>query len=159
MKPTIGVFPCAQVNHSFPEKIVIYRDGVSEGQLAMVEQYEIPQLIKSFENVRNYQPKMVFFSVQKRINTTLYARSSNTYSTPPPGTVLDHTLTKRQWSVRAPGNTGFRLYDFVFFLCNFLSPRVDFYLLAHSIRHGCGVPTHYICLYNTTTLSIDNLQR
>lgn len=39
------------------------------------------------------------------------------------------------------------------------SSRTDFYLLAHSIRHGCGVPTHYICLYNTTTLSIDNLQR
>lgn len=67
----------------------------------MVEQYEIPQLIKCFENIGNYEPKVVFFSVQKRINTTLYARVSNTYSTPPPGTVLDHTLTKRDWSVRA----------------------------------------------------------
>lgn len=79
---------------------MIYRDGVSESQLAMVEQYEIPQLIKSFEKIGNYEPKMVFFSVQKRINTNLYARVSNTYSTPPPGTVLDHTLTKRDWSVR-----------------------------------------------------------
>lgn len=40
-----------------------------------------------------------------------------------------------------------------------LSCRVDFYLLAHSIRHGCGVPTHYICLYNTVNLPVDHLQR
>lgn len=100
-EPLVLVLSSAQVNHSFPEKIVIYRDGVSEGQLALVEQHEIPQLIKTFEKIGNYEPKLVFFSVQKRINTTLYARMSNTYSPPPPGTILDHTLTKRDWSVRA----------------------------------------------------------
>lgn len=97
--PLHYVLSLVQVNHSFPEKIVVYRDGVSEGQVAMVEQYEIPQLIKSFENIGNYEPKMIFILVQKRINTTLYTRVSNTFSTPPPGTVLDHTLTKRDWSV------------------------------------------------------------
>lgn len=93
-----------QVNHSLPEKIVVYRDGVSEGQLRAVEQYEIPQLIKCFETFPNYEPKLVFIVVQKRINTTFYSCVSNTFGAPPPGTVLDHTLTNRAWSVEAPSS-------------------------------------------------------
>lgn len=37
--------------------------------------------------------------------------------------------------------------------------RVDFYLMAHSIRQGCGFPTHYISIYNTANLTPDHLQR
>ncbi|XP_038559876.1 piwi-like protein 2 [Micropterus salmoides] len=122
-----------EVNHNLPDKIVVYRDGVSDGQLKMVEQYEIPQLIKSFETFPNYEPKLVFIVVQKRISTTLYSSASNNFGTPPPGTILDHTLTQRDW--------------------------VDFYLMAHHIRQGCGLPTHYICLYNTANLTPDHLQR
>ncbi|XP_074527387.1 piwi-like protein 2 isoform X2 [Halichoeres trimaculatus] len=122
-----------EVNHNLPEKIVVYRDGVSEGQLRAVELYEVPQLIKCFETFPSYEPKLVFIVVQKRINTTLYSVTSNSFGSPPPGTVLDHTLTNRAW--------------------------VDFYLMAHSIRQGCGLPTHYISLYNTANLTPDHLQR
>uniref|UniRef100_A0AAR2KTU3 Piwi-like protein 2 n=1 Tax=Pygocentrus nattereri TaxID=42514 RepID=A0AAR2KTU3_PYGNA len=122
-----------EVNHSFPEKIVIYRDGVSDGQLKTVELYEIPQILKCFETFPNYEPKMTFIVVQKRINTTLYSYEGDRFGTPPPGTVLDHTVTNRD--------------------------RVDFYLMAHSIRQGCGFPTHYISIYNTANLTPDHLQR
>ncbi|MCI4392876.1 hypothetical protein PGIGA_G00150980 [Pangasianodon gigas] len=122
-----------EVNHSFPEKIVIYRDGVSDGQLKTVELYEIPQILKCFETFPNYEPKLAFIVVQKRINTTLYAYGGDRFGTPPPGTVLDHTVTHREW--------------------------VDFYLMAHSIRQGCGFPTHYISIYNTANLTPDHLQR
>ncbi|MEQ2171440.1 Piwi-like protein 2, partial [Goodea atripinnis] len=87
------------INHSLPEKIVVYRDGVSDSQLMMVEQYEIPQLIKCFETFPSYEPKLVFIVVQKRISTTLYSWAANCFGTPPPGTVLDHTLTQKDWSV------------------------------------------------------------
>ncbi|KAE8291705.1 Piwi-like protein 2 [Larimichthys crocea] len=122
-----------KVNHNLPEKIVVYRDGVSDGQLSMVEQYEIPQLIKCFEKFPKYEPKLVFIVVQKHINTTLYSCNANNFGTPPPGTVLDHTLTHKDW--------------------------VDFFLMAHHINQGCGLPTHYICLYNTANLTPDHLQR
>ncbi|XP_008291620.1 piwi-like protein 2 [Stegastes partitus] len=122
-----------EVNHNLPEKIVVYRDGVSDGQLKMVEQYEIPQLIKCFETFPKYEPKLVFIVVQKRISTTLYSWAGNSFGTPPPGTVLDHTLTQNNW--------------------------VDFFLMAHHIRQGCGLPTHYISLYNTANLTPDHLQR
>ncbi|KAM3610700.1 uncharacterized protein V6R79_007566 [Siganus canaliculatus] len=122
-----------EVNHNLPEKIVVYRDGVSDSQLKIVEQYEIPQIIKCFENFPSYEPKLVFIVVQKRINTTLYSCTANSFGTPPPGTILDHTLTHKDW--------------------------VDFYLMAHHIRQGCGFPTHYISLYNTANLTPDHLQR
>uniref|UniRef100_A0A3B3QX94 Piwi-like protein 2 n=1 Tax=Paramormyrops kingsleyae TaxID=1676925 RepID=A0A3B3QX94_9TELE len=122
-----------EMNHSFPEKIVVYRDGVSDGQLKMVELYEIPQLLQCFKTFPNYEPKLTFIVVQKRVNTTLYLLGGNGHSTPPPGTVLDHTVTSREW--------------------------VDFYLMAHHIRQGCGLPTHYVCVYNTANLTPDHLQR
>ncbi|KAJ8263194.1 hypothetical protein COCON_G00156510 [Conger conger] len=122
-----------ELNHTFPEKIVVYRDGVSDGQLPTVEKFEIPQLLKCFETFPNYEPKLAFIVVQKRISTTLYACSDERFGTPPPGTVLDHTVTNREW--------------------------VDFYLMAHHIRQGCGLPTHYISVYNTANLTPDHLQR
>ncbi|XP_049618572.1 piwi-like protein 2 isoform X1 [Syngnathus scovelli] len=122
-----------EVNHYLPERIVVYRDGVSAGQLKMVEQHEIPQLIKCFETFPSYEPKLVFIVVQKRISTTLYSCAGSSFGAPSPGTVLDHTLTQKDW--------------------------VDFYLMAHHIHHGCGLPTHYITLYNTANLMPDHLQR
>ncbi|KAI1900832.1 hypothetical protein AGOR_G00053920 [Albula goreensis] len=122
-----------ELNHTFPDKIVVYRDGVSDGQIPMVEKFEIPQLLKCFETFPNYEPKLVFIVVQKRISTTLYSCVDDRFGTPPPGTVLDHTVTNREW--------------------------VDFYLMAHHIRQGCGLPTHYISVYNTAKLTPDHLQR
>lgn len=86
-----------QVNHCLPEKIVLYRDGVSDGQLKMVVSYEVPQLQKCFEAFENYQPKMVVFVVQKKISTNLYSATTEHFTTPPPGTVVDHTITNCEW--------------------------------------------------------------
>ncbi|CAO2591508.1 Piwi-like protein 2 [Lemmus lemmus] len=122
-----------EVNHCLPEKIVVYRDGVSDGQLKTVANYEIPQLQKCFEAFENYHPKMVVFVVQKKISTNLYLAAPDHFVTPSPGTVVDHTITSCEW--------------------------VDFYLLAHHVRQGCGIPTHYICVLNTANLSPDHMQR
>ncbi|XP_054353972.2 piwi-like protein 2 isoform X2 [Pongo pygmaeus] len=86
-----------EVNHCLPEKIVVYRDGVSDGQLKTVANYEIPQLQKCFEAFENYQPKMVVFVVQKKISTNLYLAASQNFVTPTPGTVVDHTITSCEW--------------------------------------------------------------
>ena len=91
------IFVPVKVNHSLPEKIVVYRDGTSDSQLKMVENYEIPQLEKCFEIFDNYDPKMVVFVVQKRISTNFYSAYSDNFTTPPPGTVVDHTVTSRDW--------------------------------------------------------------
>uniref|UniRef100_A0A8C4REA3 Piwi-like protein 2 n=1 Tax=Erpetoichthys calabaricus TaxID=27687 RepID=A0A8C4REA3_ERPCA len=84
---------------------------LSDGQLNAVQQYEIPQLLKCFKTFPQYEPMLVFIVVQKRINTTLYSMEGEKFGVPPPGTVLDHTITSSDW--------------------------VDFFLLSHHIRHGC----------------------
>ncbi|XP_075766864.1 piwi-like protein 2 isoform X2 [Pelodiscus sinensis] len=122
-----------EVNHCLPEKIAVYRDGVSDSQLTTVAHYEIPQLQTCFDAFENYHPKMVVFVVQKKISTTLYSASTEHFVSPVPGTVIDHTVTCRDW--------------------------VDFFLLAHHVRQGCGIPTHYICVLNTANLSPDHMQR
>ncbi|XP_060643492.2 piwi-like protein 2 [Anolis sagrei] len=122
-----------EVNHFLPEKIVFYRDGVSDSQIKMVESYEVPQLQKCFEAFHNYSPKMVVFVVQKKISVNIYSAATDNFTTPCPGTVIDHTVTSRDW--------------------------VDFYLMAHAPRQGCGIPTRYICVLNTANLSPDHLQR
>lgn len=89
---------CLQINHCLPEKIAVYRDGVSDSQLSTVTDYEIPQLLKCFDVFSDYHPKMMVIVVQKRIGTKLYAVSgSGRLSIPPPGTVLDHTVSTKEW--------------------------------------------------------------
>ncbi|XP_069773595.1 piwi-like protein 2 isoform X2 [Narcine bancroftii] len=123
-----------EVNHCLPEKIAVYRDGVSDSQLSTVSDYEIPQLLKCFEVFSDYHPKMMVIVVQKRIGSNFYAKSeTGKLEVPPPGTVLDHTITSKEWT--------------------------DFFLLSHTVRQGCGIPTHYVCVFNSLNLNPDHIQR
>lgn len=89
--------PPPQMNHCLPKKIVVYRDGVSDGQLDTVVKYEIPQLQKCFDTFENYQPSMVVVVVQKQISTNFYTDTSERLACPPAGTVIDHTITSTEW--------------------------------------------------------------
>uniref|UniRef100_A0A8C9SV08 Piwi-like protein 2 n=1 Tax=Scleropages formosus TaxID=113540 RepID=A0A8C9SV08_SCLFO len=122
-----------EVNHHFPQKIVVYRDGVSDSQLKMIELYEIPQLHECFQTFPDFEPKLTFMVVQKRVSVTLYSLARDSYGTLPPGILLDHTVTSREW--------------------------LDFYLMSHHTRHGRSLPTRYICVYNTANFTPDHLQR
>lgn len=63
-------------NGEFPERVIVYRDGVGDGQLTMCKEYEIPQLKKAFEDVsEKYNPPLTFIVVHKRINTRIFAVS------------------------------------------------------------------------------------
>ena len=45
-----------ELNDCLPERIVIYRDGVGDGQLNAVIDHEIPQLLECFKALgANYQ--------------------------------------------------------------------------------------------------------
>ncbi|KAM6232194.1 LOW QUALITY PROTEIN: piwi-like protein 2 [Spheniscus humboldti] len=123
-----------EMNHCLPKKIVVYRDGVSDSQLDTVLKYEIPQMQKCFDTFENYQPSMVVMVVQKQISTNFYTvEHAEQFASPPPGTVIDHTVTSSDWQ--------------------------DFFLLAHRSRQGCSIPTRYVCVLNTANLSCEHLQR
>ncbi len=48
----------------------------------------------------NYKPKLGVVVVQKRISTRIFGKGSCGYDNPPPGTVLDHSVTRKGWLVQ-----------------------------------------------------------
>ena len=57
--------------HFYPDYILVYRDGVSEGQFREVAEKEILSMKKTFEEISKdtgtrYDPKVTFVVVQKR---------------------------------------------------------------------------------------------
>lgn len=69
---------CNVVQHNgcSPDRIIIYRDGVGDGDLDYVEKYEVKQLMMTFNRIEpNYKPQLSVIIVQKRINTRLFIRN------------------------------------------------------------------------------------
>ncbi|CAG0888931.1 unnamed protein product [Cyprideis torosa] len=91
----------AKYNNAHPSFVVMYRDGVSDGELETVRNTEM-KAMQSVISTLPRAPTLVFVIVQKRINTRIFAlsgqRSPNlNYENPDPGTVLDHTVTRFQY--------------------------------------------------------------
>ncbi|XP_055590596.1 protein argonaute-3 [Uranotaenia lowii] len=124
------------MNCVLPTKIIIFRDGVGDGQLRLCSEYEIPQLQEACKLLApDYCPELVFIVVQKRINTRMFRveGANQNLDNPNPGTVLDHTITRRH--------------------------HFDFFLVPQSVRQGSVSPTHYIVVHNQPDYSPDVLQR
>ncbi|XP_078436609.1 protein argonaute MEL1-like [Wolffia australiana] len=119
-----------------PDRIIFYRDGVSEGQFNEVLLYEVDAIRKACATLEeNYFPRVTFIVVQKRHHTRLFPldnkdadRSGNVL----PGTVVD---------------TG---------ICH--PTQFDFYLCSHAGIQGTSRPTHYHVLYDENNFSADNIQ-
>ncbi|XP_046554739.1 LOW QUALITY PROTEIN: piwi-like protein Ago3 [Haliotis rubra] len=123
-----------EINHKLPEKIIVYRDGVGDGQLKVVSEHEVKQLATCFKHFPNYEPKLSVVVVQKRINTRLfYQTGPDRIDNPPPGSVMDHTITRRDW--------------------------YDFFLVSQHVRQGTVSPTHYIVVHDGSSMKPDHMQR
>ncbi|CAL1291715.1 unnamed protein product [Larinioides sclopetarius] len=85
-----------------PKKIIVYRDGVSDGQFADVQTREIGWMREACTSLEaTYKPGITYIVIQKRHNVRfLEERRGN----PPPGTVVDTTATH-------PLNYDFFLYS------------------------------------------------
>ncbi|XP_076240892.1 argonaute 3 [Calliopsis andreniformis] len=121
-------------NQRYPDRIIVYRDGVGDGQIDTVTRYEVKQLLATFKNIEpSYQPTLTVIIVQKRINTRLFARSASGLENPLPGTIVDSFITK--------------------------SNIYDFYLVSQNIRQGTVSPTHYIVVYDSKRMKAEHIQR
>jgi aubergine-like protein len=129
-----------KTNGQLPEKIIVFRDGVGEGQMKYLLEMEVPQMIDCFKKFGDqYQPKFATVVVQKRINTRLFATNGGNLRNPIPGAVLDHTIT------RYPGGGD--------------SGGYDFFLVSQNVREGTVTPSHYHVIYDTSGLKPDHMQR
>ncbi|XP_012263472.2 piwi-like protein Ago3 [Athalia rosae] len=123
-----------KVNSRFPDRIIIYRDGVGDGQLVTIRDYEVKQLEDSFSLISaDYKPRLCVVIVQKQINTRIFGKMRNRLENPLPGTIVDHSITRRTW--------------------------YDFFLVSQNVRQGTVSPTHYLVIYDTTEIKTDHLQR
>ncbi|WVQ69267.1 uncharacterized protein L199_007484 [Kwoniella botswanensis] len=119
-----------------PEKILFFRDGVSEGQYAHCVQYEVEAIKRAARRFGKYMPKVTFVICAKRHAMRFFAakdedrdRTGNL----PPGTIVDKQVT---------------------------SPMVhDFYLQAHAGLQGTARPTHYVVVADENKYTADKLQK
>ncbi|KAL6063565.1 Piwi-like protein 1 [Balamuthia mandrillaris] len=119
-------------NKTLPHRIIVFRDGVGDGQLNAVVEKEVPQLNETFEEVGGgYAPKMAVVVVKKRIRTRLFQKVGNSVKNPLPGTLVDSGC---------------------------VSDWYDFFLVSQSVRQGTVSPTHYHVVYDTTDLNPDQMQ-
>jgi len=77
-----------RLNNATPTKIVIFRDGVGEGQVPTIMEHEFTQIQASIDE-RAAGAQMAFFTLSKRIETRFYNQGRN----PNPGTVVDQVAT------------------------------------------------------------------
>ena len=56
------------VNGKNPGRIIVYRDGVGDGQIPQVKEQEIGEMKKLFKE-NNFDPAFTYIVVSKRVNT------------------------------------------------------------------------------------------
>eukprot|EP00095_Tigriopus_kingsejongensis_P008061 maker-scaffold1289_size50518-snap-gene-0.8 protein:Tk08061 transcript:maker-scaffold1289_size50518-snap-gene-0.8-mRNA-1 annotation:"argonaute 3 protein" len=133
-------------NNRFPDKIIVFRDGVGDSRLEITKTFEIDAMKRSIQAF-GANIGITFVVVSKRINTRLLLRNRDKLDNPPPGTVLDHTITKKAFISHEVGsNTGNVEYP-------------NFFLVSQKVRQGTVCPTHYIILQNDLGLEAEKVQR
>lgn len=123
-------------NGKLPDRIMVYRDGVGDGQLENIRQAEVEQYLKAFEQLGDdYMPKLTVTVVTKRIPQRFFLRRGpKEYVNPPPGTVVDTTVTKHD------------------------SAMYDYFIVSQSTNQGTVSPTHYNIIYDTSNWNMDRHQ-
>ncbi|EEC76346.1 hypothetical protein OsI_13926 [Oryza sativa Indica Group] len=122
-----------------PERIIFYRDGVSEGQFSHVLLHEMDAIRKACASLEEgYLPPVTFVVVQKRHHTRLFPEVHGRRDmTDKSGNILPGTVVDRQ-------------------ICH--PTEFDFYLCSHAGIQGTSRPTHYHVLYDENHFTADALQ-
>jgi len=123
-----------KLNGNYPENVIIYRDGVGEGQFIYIFDHEVPQ-IRNILARKNLAIKLTVVIVQKRIHTRIFDHTKNV-SRPtnvPPGTVVDNGCVS--------------------------GDSYDFYMVSQSVTQGTATPTHYRIIHDEVGLPPNRMQQ
>merc|ERR1719508_146849 len=124
----------AEVNGNLPGRIIMYRDGVGDGQIPYVVEHEIAAIQNCFRaaGLTDDQLQFTYIIVSKRINTRFFKMNGKP-SNPPSGTVVDDVVT--------------------------LPERYDFFLVSQSVRQGTVNPTSYNVIKDPSGLKPNHIQK
>jgi len=118
-------------NNSLPERIFFFRDGVGDGQIRFVHDFEIKGLKEVLSQI-NPNIMLTFMIVSKRINTRFMTKGPGGEGNPFSGTVVDDVVT--------------------------LPERYDFFLVSQSVNQGTVNPTSYNVIWDESGFKPDHLQ-
>jgi aubergine-like protein len=108
-------------NGAYPERVIFYRDGVGEGQVAGICRPEVDQIKAAFAAL-NLQTQLMYINVCKRVNTRLFAGDEKRFQNPQPGMVLNKGVTDKD------------IYEF--------------YLVSTAAKQGMASPTRYTVVHD-----------
>ncbi|KRX60175.1 putative protein tag-76, partial [Trichinella sp. T9] len=125
------------VNGTAPKNIIVYRDGVSDGQFMQVLEEEVSALRRACKSVaENYRPLITFIVVQKRHHARFFccdeAAARGRGKNIPAGTVIDRVVTSPD--------------------------EYDFFLCSHHGIQGTSRPTRYHVLFDESNMDANALQ-
>jgi len=112
-------------NKHLPNMILIYRNGLNEGQLGVLREHEVPALKDACSKMRadpEYNPKLVIVVVKKRTNTRFYPKDGPHIF---PGMCCDSRFVVKPWG-----------------------QGYEFYLISHHAKQGTPAPTCYQIAYD-----------
>lgn len=87
MKDALNKF--SQVNGTLPERVFLYRDGISEGQISHVIESELEQVRRTIDAF-DANIKLTIIIVNKRCGVRFYHWNNTTFVNPLPGSVINH---------------------------------------------------------------------
>lgn len=120
-----------------PDRIIIFRDGVAEGQFLQVLKEELRALRQACRTLdERHKPKVTFVVVQKRHHTRFACKNNQDAMGKgrniPAGTVIDRQITS--------------------------ADGYDFYLCSHAGIQGTSRPAKYHVIYDENNISSDDMQ-
>lgn len=121
-----------ETNGCYPDRVFVYRDGVGEGALALVYETELKKILQVLKKV-DLKVRLTMIVVNKQVGARFYMRANqDNFTNPPPGTVIDHTVTRQG--------------------------RYDFYLVSQSTRQGTIAPTYYNIIHDESSMQVEHHQ-
>ncbi|XP_052848366.1 protein argonaute-2 isoform X4 [Drosophila gunungcola] len=125
-----------QYRKTYPEHILYYRDGVSDGQFPKIKNEELRGINAACAKV-GIKPKICCVIVVKRHHTRFFPSGEpsqyNKFNNVDPGTVVDRTIVHPN--------------------------EMQFFMVSHQSIQGTAKPTRYNVIENTGNLDIDLLQQ
>ncbi|KAL7673510.1 hypothetical protein ACOME3_008365 [Neoechinorhynchus agilis] len=122
-----------------PRSIIVYRDGIGDGQLGCIGMSECHQILAAMKisaqssSANDLTPKLTYIVVKKRLNSRFFVRGKDSLNNPNGGLVVDRVVTMERWR--------------------------DFYLIPQRVTQGSATPSHYNILTDKNGFGMDELQQ